>query len=218
MADPELYASELKKWERVLHRTFKQRRNRPEALSAEQIDFLTDSFTAICDTLDEWFRWLQGGGSVFDSQLDEMRPLMQSAAEELLAEDRERVLSAAKQLADALNRQLSAADAARKGGGTSKTRTLNEFYRTLTDLKRAVKLHSQTPSHRPRENDERDKAIYEMARAGKSYGQISLALARQNPLWKVTPKQAERADKRYRERSRTLLRSVLHNIFSRQPT
>jgi hypothetical protein len=192
-------------WEAAFRRVLKKWKRR-RALSPEEAEFLAMSFAALYDTPN---RLIEAGlekglgvpPEVITTLLEHVKGLRKSAIE------------AKNRLDAAFDRQLSATDQAFSEGHWGSGGALKAFDIALDNLKEAVKLYSGTPSHRPQENPERDAAIREMHREGKTYGEIALALRKKNPNWEVTAGQAERADKRNRERGQRQLLWCFRKAF-----
>ncbi len=203
---------ELSRWDKNLRRMF-EKWNNGMSLSESEVSFLVDVFTWLSGSPEEFLEAAISGGFKLAPWTGEIRRVIQ----EVCDRDKVQVEEAWKELEKAFVRQVAEADCARRSSRASSTQILNEFNVALTELRQAVKRHSGTPAHRAQQNPERDRVIHRMRNEGKTYGEIALALNRENPRRKVTPNQVQRSHERYRERSQTYLRGLFRETFKQPP-
>ena len=204
---------EPREWERVLCHLFGKWQSTKKPLPVDEVDFLVTSFTALYKTLEGLLEAGKEARFDFQPHIEEL----QSAMAERLFRQSDSVVKAWRHLGAVVVRQFHEAYQARKRGQASTTKTLKEFYAALNAFKQAMKQHSDTPGHRQLQDPERDRTIRRMRRGGKTYGQIAQDLPKLNTKWRVTPKAAERLDKRHCERGRNNLTGLFREMFSRPP-
>jgi len=210
--DADKYHAELLEWREALARIFEVR-SAGTVLSGEEVKFLARAFTAFFDTPVNLARI--GMTDAVGAEFDAVSAMAQCARvmQEVLDRDEEKTKEAWMELERAFRRQMSEARSARMNGRAGSMDSLRDFYSALESLKDAVKTHSATPEHRPQDDPERDQKIYLMLLEGRTYGEIALELPKRNSRWKITAKQAERSEKRYRERGRMGLYQVFLRAF-----
>jgi hypothetical protein len=81
-----------------------------------------------------------------------------------------------------------------------------ELNKSITSLRRWMKLVYSVKPHCPTKNAARDKTIYELRRKKRTFGEIGIAL-------KISAKAAERAFKRQDQAEKTALRKMLKFVF-----
>jgi hypothetical protein len=185
---------EPQEWEAAFRCVF-DKWNSGAALCGEEIEFLAIGFTALSETPEDLLDAGSEAGVDVGVYLREIR----SELESVFGNQRDSVIEAKKRLDDALARQLFETEQAHSSGDTASTKTLKGFYAALEKLKRSVKQYSGTPPHRPPASPDLARSVQRMRSEGKTYGEITHQLNRQNPKRKVTAKQVERLHKRYRE-------------------
>ena len=210
--DADQYHAELLEWREALARIF-EKRSAGTVLSGEEVKFLARAYTAFFDTPVNLAR--TGMTDAVRAEFDTVSAMAQCARamQEILDRDEEKTKDAWVELERAFHLQMSEARSARMNGRTGSMDRLRDFYAALERLKDAVKTHSATPEHRPQDDPERDQTIYLMRLEGRTYGEIALELPKRNSQWKITAKQAERSEKRYRERGQMGLYQVFLRAF-----
>jgi hypothetical protein len=211
-AEEDRYGAELSVWRETLAAIF-EKRSAGIILSGEEVKFLARAYTAFFDTPVNLVRI--GMADAVRTEFDAVSAMAQCARvmQEVLDRDEEKTKEAWVELERAFRRQTSEAHSARMNGRAGSMDSLKDFYAALGRLKDAVKTHSATPEHRTQDDPERDQTIYLMHLEGRTYGEIALELPKRNSRWKITAKQAERSEKRYRERGQIGLYQVFLRAF-----
>jgi hypothetical protein len=210
-ARPNEYRREFEEWNNAVGRVYAKWQC--DALSVEEAKFLAWAAALTYDTPANLIDLTPPDD--LRNHLKSLAPAFEHAAEESLDGDERNLGEACIHLTEALAHQITEARSARRSGRVSSMEALNACYAALEQVRRAVKRHSATPEHRSQIDLARDRTIYLMRRAGKTFGEIAKDLPKQNARWKVTSGQADRAENRYRERGRRQLYETFLLVFSR---
>jgi hypothetical protein len=178
-------------------------------LTEEEIEFLATSLTALSDTFEDFLDAAIMTGFEIGPYIGRAQSIVEKHFQVL----RDRVMEAWKRTNEAFGQFLEANE--RPQCASPNTQSLKDLYAALDGLRHAAKDYSGTPRHRQRGDPTKERAIYRMHKQGQTYGQIANQLPAVDPRWKVSAKQAERIDKRYREREGLFLRQYLREIFKK---